>query len=72
MHKILCAAVLLSMVAIVPAMAQTGPGTGPATGAATTQNDDDDFDLGWLGLLGLAGLAGLAGRKKHDATVSRH
>ncbi|MCI0755685.1 WGxxGxxG family protein [Teichococcus vastitatis] len=67
MHKILCAVALLSMLAIVPAAAQTG--TGPMTGTTTTQDDDDGFDLGWLGLLGLAGLAGLAGRKKHDTTT---
>jgi len=72
MRKILYATALLSMVATVPAMAQTGTGAGPTTGAATTQNDGGGFDLGWLGLLGLAGLAGLAGRKKHDTTVGRH
>jgi hypothetical protein len=69
MHKIFCVTVVLSMVAIVPAMAQTGTGTAPTTGAATTQNNDGGFNTGWLGLLGLAGLAGLAGRKKHDTTV---
>jgi hypothetical protein len=71
MHKTLYAAALLSMMAIVPAMAQTGTGTGPTTGTTTTQNNDRGFNPGWLGLLGLAGLAGLTGRKKHDTTVGR-
>lgn len=42
-------------------------GTAATTdGAYDTQNDqDDDFDYGWLGLLGLAGLAGLRKRPEH-------
>ena len=38
-----------------------------------TDNDDDDFDWGWLGLLGLLGLGGLMRREPqhttHRATV---
>lgn len=36
------------------------------TDDATTEEEDDGADYGWIGLLGLAGLAGLAGRKKTD------
>ena len=37
--------------------------------AATTADDRDDVDWGWLGLIGLAGLAGLMGRRDRDVPV---
>jgi hypothetical protein len=32
--------------------------------AATTADDRDEMDWGWIGLLGLAGLAGLMGTRR--------
>ncbi|HEX9950500.1 MAG TPA: WGxxGxxG family protein [Rubricoccaceae bacterium] len=44
--------------------------TTTATDDYSTQNEqDDDFDYGWLGLLGLAGLAGLRKRPEHHDTT---
>ena len=45
---------------------ETPPRDGPA---ATTADDRDDVDWGWLGLIGLAGLAGLMGRRDRDGRV---
>ena len=46
----------------------TGRQLGQSSGqVATTDDDDDGMDLGWLGLLGLAGLLGLRRRE----TVNR-
>jgi len=33
---------------------------------ATTYEDRNDFNWGWLGLIGLLGLAGLAGKKRDE------
>jgi MYXO-CTERM domain-containing protein len=38
---------------------------------ATTEEEDEGTDYGWIGLLGLAGLAGLAGRRRRDDVVRR-
>ena len=38
---------------------------------ATTDDDDDGMDLGWLGLLGLAGLLGLRRRETVDRIDTR-
>jgi MYXO-CTERM domain-containing protein len=35
------------------------------------ENEDDDFDWGWLGLLGLLGLAGLAKKNRQEPTAYR-
>lgn len=45
------------------ATGDTGQMTGQSRGqVATTADDDDGMDLGWIGLLGLAGLLGLRRR----------
>jgi MYXO-CTERM domain-containing protein len=54
----------LSLVAFTPeAAAQVDAPT-----RVVTDNDDDDFDWGWLGLLGLLGLGGLMRRDPHHTT----
>ena len=42
----------------------------PDRPAATTADDRDDMDWGWIGLLGLAGLAGLMGRRRDVRTTT--
>ncbi|MCT7971956.1 WGxxGxxG family protein [Laspinema olomoucense] len=64
---------------ILPASAQSNPGTDTNQGNETQQvyetregtrsveEDNDNGDWGLLGLLGLLGLAGLAGRNRHES-----
>lgn len=52
------------------ASAQVGVGAEPE-GIIYRNEDDDNFDWGWLGLLGLIGLAGLAGKKREEPTAYR-
>jgi hypothetical protein len=65
----LCAAALVTILSIGPALAQTT--TAPTTTAPSTRIDerDDDFNWGLLGLLGLAGLAPLFMRKDSHGNV---
>ncbi len=64
--KIKLAALAIGLAAAMPLAAQTtgSPGGQPAT----TVQQDDGFDWGWLGLLGLIGLAGL--RRRDDGRTT--
>ncbi|HYW57593.1 MAG TPA: WGxxGxxG family protein [Polaromonas sp.] len=59
-------ALALGAACTLPSIAQTS-GSGSANNGSTntTQQRDNDFDMGWLGLLGLVGLLGLK-RKAPD------
>jgi hypothetical protein len=66
----LCAAALVTVLSIGPALAQTT--TAPTTtgpGSVRTVERDDGFDWGLLGLLGLAGLAPLFMTKDRQGNV---
>ncbi|MBW4464969.1 MAG: WGxxGxxG-CTERM domain-containing protein [Pegethrix bostrychoides GSE-TBD4-15B] len=69
----------VSVLTSVPALAQTSPSSpgvpdttipDSVTPDTTIDDEDDDFNWGWLGLVGLLGLAGLT-RKPETRTEYR-
>ena len=56
----------LTLVAVIPATAQTPSGSVPRDNSTgyTAGRTDDDTDWGWLGLLGLTGLLGLLPKRR--------
>ena len=68
---------ILTLVAVIPATAQTTPSGGaPSDGSAgytagRTDARDNGTDWGWLGLLGLTGLLGLIPKRRRVETDYR-
>lgn len=62
---------LLGMTITPLALPVSAQGTQPNEPTVVYENEDDDFDWGWLGLLGLLGLAGLAKKKRQEPTAYR-
>ncbi|MBW4534371.1 MAG: WGxxGxxG-CTERM domain-containing protein [Pleurocapsa minor HA4230-MV1] len=53
------------------ALPVSAQGTQPNEPTVVYENQDDDFDWGWLGLFGLLGLAGLAKKNRQEPTPYR-
>lgn len=62
---------LLGMTITPLALPVSAQVTQPNEPGIVYENEDDDFDWGWLGLLGLLGLAGLAKKKRQEPTAYR-
>jgi hypothetical protein len=62
---------LLGMTITPLALPVSAQGTQPNEPAVVYENEDDDFDWGWLGLFGLLGLAGLAKKNRQEPTAYR-
>jgi len=75
LRRVFQSAALVATIAIagatVPSVA-SAQGGGTNAGATTTDDGDDDTDMGWIGLLGLAGLLGLRRRDNvHHVDTTR-
>lgn len=53
------------------ALPVSAQGTQPNEPTVVYENEDDDFDWGWLGLFGLLGLAGLVKKNRQEPTPYR-